>query len=138
AHPWHFGFHHAGVEHRYSLEKIARARNQPPPTTKAEAATWRDQLRNEIRAGTFIDPDAPPAPATADTEATADTRLTFGDICDEYVKHHVQTPTRRVGAQKAMTWNLALIRRTEIPAAHGSAIPLEQKAIDAITRADIE
>jgi hypothetical protein len=58
--PWHFSFHHSGVEHRYSLDKIARARNENPPTTKGDAVTWRDTLRNEIRLGTFVDPDAPP------------------------------------------------------------------------------
>jgi hypothetical protein len=73
AHPWHFSFHHAGVEHRYSLDTIARGRGAQPPTSKSESSTWRDRLRNETRAGSFVDPTvAPPLPA-------ADIRLTFGD-----------------------------------------------------------
>ncbi len=132
AHPWHFSFHHGGVEHRYSLDAIARARSVPPPTMKGDAIVWRDRLRGEIRLGTFVDPDAPP-PAPV-----ADTRLTFGDVCDEYEKAHIKAPTRREGARKAMTWNLALIRRTEVPAGQGATIRLEQKPIDAITRADVE
>ena len=33
---------------------------------------------------------------------------------------------------------VALARRAEIPAAHGTTVRLEEKAIDAITKADIE
>ena len=92
-HPWHFGFHHRGREYRYSLDVIARARGEQPPTTKSDAVKWRDQLRAEIRAGHCIDPDAPPpAPEPADV------RLTFGDLSAEYLKRHVQSPTRRPAA----------------------------------------
>src|SRR5262245_10990763 len=71
AHSCHFSFHHRGVEHRYSLDIVARARNEPPPTTKAEAILWRDRLRAEIRTGKVVDASVPP------TTAIADTRLTF-------------------------------------------------------------
>jgi len=132
AHPWHFSFHHNGTEHRYSLEKIARARQADPPASKSEAATWRDRLRGEIRAGTFIDPDAPVVVAPVET------RLTFGDVCDRYEKRHVEAPTRRPRARKAMMAVLDLIRSTDLPAAQGATIRLEAKPFDSFTKADIE
>ena len=102
------------------------------PTSKSEAAAWRDRLRSEIRAGTFVDPGTP-VPA-----APADMRLTFGDICDQYLRRHVQSPTRRMRGRREMEILIATLRRAEIPAANGSVIQLESKAIDAITRADVE
>jgi hypothetical protein len=56
--------------------------------------SWRDALRGEIRNGTFVDP------STAPPVAAVETRLTFGDVCDQYVKRHVTTPTRRQAAQR--------------------------------------
>jgi hypothetical protein len=47
---------------------------------------WRDQLRNEIRANEFRDPDeAPLLPVVV-------AKQTLGDICDAYKKAHVKTP----------------------------------------------
>ncbi len=132
-HPWHFGFHYGDREYRYSLDKVARARGEQPPTTKSDAAIWRDRLRSEIRAGRFVDPDAPavapPAP---------DVRLTFGDICAEYLKRHVQIPTRRLRGRREMEILIAMMRRAEIHSANGAMIRLETKPVDAITRADVE
>jgi integrase len=132
-HPWHFGFYFRGREYRYSLDKIAQARSEHPPTTKSDAGVWRDRLRAEIRAGHFIDPDAPPPQAPP-----ADVRLTFGDICDEYLKRHVQMPTRRPRGRREMEILVAMARRAEIPAANGASIRLEMKPFDAITRSDVE
>jgi integrase len=131
-HPWYFNFHAGGHSHRYSLDAIARARGQEPPTTKVEAMTWRDQIRGEIRAGTFADPDAhgPAAPPEA--------RLTFGDVCDQYLARHVRTPTRRPRGRREMEIMIKVLRRAEIPGPGGAGVRLEAKAIDAITRADVE
>lgn len=134
SHPWHFSFHHNGQEHRYSLDVIARARNGRPPESKAEAIGWRDRLRSEIRAGTFVDPTAPPLTAAV----APDTRLTFGDICDTYLKGHVGNPTRREEAQGAMRWAVRVIRSTEIPGPNGSTVRLESKPMADLTAADIE
>jgi integrase len=134
SHPWHFSFHHNGREHRYSLDRIARARGERPPVGKTEAVAWRDQLRGKVRAGTFVDPDTP----TAVTAVPTDTRLTLGDVIDKYIKRHVEGPTRREGPKKAMTWNLKLIKRTLVPAANGAVVPLEQKPAESITKADLE
>jgi hypothetical protein len=92
-HPWHFSFHHGGREHRYSLDTIARARNEKPfpLTSKADAVVWRDRLRNEIRAGARIVPEAP-------TPASASAGLTFGDVVTAYRDRYVHVPTRRPAA----------------------------------------
>jgi integrase len=131
-HPWHFGLHYGGKEYRYSLDKVARARGELVPTNKSEAAAWRDRLRSEIRGGSFVDPSTP-VPVVL-----VDTRLTFGDICDQYVRRHVQNPTRRARGRREMEILVATLRRAEIPAANGSVIQLESKAVDNITRADVE
>ena len=65
-------------------------------------------------------------------------RLTFGDICAEYLKRHVQIPTRRRRGRREMEILVAMLRRAEVPAANGTTIRLETKPIDAITRADVE
>jgi integrase len=131
-HPWHFSFHHGGKEHRYSLEKVALARSERVPTTKSEAIIWRDRLRAEIREGRFIDP------ATPVSAVPSDTRLTLGDVCDQYLKRHVQTPTRRARGRREMEILIAMLRRAELPAANDATVRLEAKPIDAITRADVE
>jgi integrase len=131
-HGWYFNFYQGGRSHRYSLEAIARHRGQEPPANKIEATTWRDRIRGEIRAGTFSDPDEgnPPLPPEA--------RLTFGDVCDQYLARHVRTPTRRPRGRREMEIMIALLRRAEIPGPGGAAVRLEAKAIDGITRADVE
>jgi integrase len=128
-HPWHFSFHYGGVEHRVSLDRIARARGERRPTTKGDATKWRDRLRAEIRDGTFVEPAASP---------TVSTTLTLGDVADEYLKRHVRIPTRRLRAKREMETLIAVARRAVIPAAHGATVRLEEKPIDAITKADIE
>lgn len=130
AHPWHFSFHFRGIEHRYSLDVVARARREAPPVGLTEARSWRDRLRAEIRSGTFLDPTAPP-PA-------AEVKLTFGDVCDQYLVRHVQLPTRRPRGRREMEILIRLLRRAEIPAANGAIICLALKPIDAITRADVD
>jgi integrase len=131
-HPWHFSFHHRGREHRYSLDVIADGRGESPPTSKADAIVWRDRLRTEIREGTFVEPSAAPPPATADV------RVTFGDVCDHYLTRHVRTPTRRPRPRREMETLIAMARRAEIPAANGTTVRLDAKPIDAVTKADVE
>lgn len=128
--PWWFGFYHDGREYRFSLTKITSARGEPAPRSKEEAITLRDRLRAEIRLGTFIGGVKLPPPI--------ETRLTFGDVVDQYLKRHVRTPTRRPRARAQMEVLIAVGRRAEIPAANGATIRFEQKPIDAITKADVE
>lgn len=131
--PWWFRFYHGGREYAFSLTKIAHARGEDPPKSRELAITWRDRLRSEIRAGTFVEPDAAAAPARV-----KETRLTFGDVCDEYVRRHVRTPTRRADGRREMEILIALARRAEIPAAHGATVRLETKPFADVTKADIE
>jgi hypothetical protein len=125
--PWWFSFFYRGTEHRYSLDKIASARNEPAPTSKADAIKWRDRLRPEIRFGTFSEL-TPPAPAEP-------TRLTFGDVCEEYLKRYVHVPTPRDTAVEMFEIYIGVLRRAEIPADGDTTMKLEAKPIDAITRA---
>ena len=130
--PWWFRFYHGGREYAFSITKIARARSDEEPKSREQAVAWRDRLRSEIRAGTFVDPDTTPAPAPAEA------RLTFGDVCDEYLKRHVRTPTRRPDGRREMEILIALARRADVPAAHGTTVRLETKVFADVTKADIE
>lgn len=51
---------------------------------------------------------------------------------------HVRTPTRRAGGKQIAEILIGVLRRAEIPAAHSSTVRLEEKPIDAITKADVE
>jgi hypothetical protein len=119
-------------EFRYSLDKVASTRRELAPRSKTEATMWRDRLRAEIRAGAFVDPDDSSQPAAAEV------RITFGDVCEQYLKRHVQSPLRRPRGRREMEILIAMLRRAEIPAAHGTTIKLESKPIADVTRADIE
>ena len=67
-----------------------------------------------------------------------DARLTFGDVCNQYLTRHVQIPTRRPRSRREMEILVALLCRAEIPVAHSATARLGTKPIDAITRADVE
>ena len=142
-HPWHFRFHHNNREFRYSLDAVARARGEPPPTSKLEAVAWRDRLRTEIAAGTFTDPTTPPA-------AVVGMGLTFGDIADRYLRTcigKIETPrgdarwsARHLRPRTAVQaeYHLNVMRRIEVPAANGTTIRFDAKPVSAITKADVE
>lgn len=132
-HPWHFDFY-KGKKYRYSLDVIAKARNEKPPRTRGDAEALADRIRSEIRSGTFRDPNHPEQAPAPDPNAL----LTIGDVIDIYIRRHVESPTRRESAQKTMKWHLAILRRTEISAAQGQTIRFEQKAIKEVTKADVE
>jgi hypothetical protein len=69
---------------------------------------------------------------------TIESRLTLGDVCDQYQDRHVRTPSRRPRARREMETLVAMARRAEIPAANGATIRLEQEPIDSATKADME
>ena len=129
-HGWHFGFHHGGKEWRYGLDRVATLRGEPKPRTKGEAQAWTDRLRGEIRSG--VDPIAPSTPTVPSTG------LTFGDLCDHYIREHVEKPTRRPNAINEMRYQIAALRRPEIPGPGGSLIKAETKPSAAVTKADVE
>jgi integrase len=72
------------------------------------------------------------------TVPTDPTALTVGDVIDRYITQHVRAPGRRVSGQKTMEWHLNTLRRTLIPAAHGTHIRFEQKPIKDVVKADID
>ena len=135
-HPWYFSFYYGGREHRHSLDEIARARHVARPMSKTEALTWRDRLRNEIRAGGT--PEVP----------TPNAGLTVGDVADRYLRAYVgkhetdEGPAwsgqylRPTSAQQA-DYQLQIARACEVPAA-GGTMRFEQKPIAAVTKADLE
>jgi len=131
AHPWHFSFHHGGKEHRYSIDAIARARNEQPPVGATEAKAWRDTLRGEIRSGTFVDPSA------AVVVAPKLDTLTVGDVMDLYLDQHVRVPERKKAGQVVMASLLNRLRAMPLPAAHGGTLSLGHKTLDAVTAADL-
>jgi len=132
--PWHFNYHHGGREYRYSLDVLARHYGERPPRSKTEATRWRDRLRTAIDGGTFVDPDAP----RPTSEPQADTRLTFGDVADRYLKEHVNKKGRRKGAVATMTYHVGILLTTSIPAAHGGTVALADKPLADLTADDID
>jgi hypothetical protein len=133
-HPWHFSFHHNGREHRYSLDVVARARGEKQlPRSKSEADTWRDRLRGEIRAGTFVGLEvAPPAGAAGDE------RLTFADVVKAYRERYVNVPTRRPSARAMFEIHLNMLLRAPLPAASGATVELRNKPMADVAKADVE
>src|SRR5882672_3906983 len=131
AHPWHFDFY-KGKKYRFSLDKIARARELDLPRTKGAAEALRDLIRSEIRGGTFRDPNHPTEPLPADA------RLTFSDVADQYLKRHVRTPLRRESATYLIERHIDVLKRVQIPAAHGQAMRLGEKVFADITKSDVE
>jgi integrase len=132
-HGWYFNFHHQDKAYRVSLDAVARARHVPPPLTKHEAVLWRDRLRTEIRGGTFVDPSLAPSPSEPSTGA-----LTFGDVAAQYRTRHIEVPTRRAGARLAMIRLVALACRALLPGPHGTTVPLGDKPMTAVVKADLE
>ncbi len=138
-HPWHFGFHYGGREHRYSLTQIAKMRGERSPATKGDAVIWRERLCAEIRNGT--DPEQPASAPSAD--------LTVGDVMDRYLtefvgKHVTDTGTEWTGqhlrpaSALQADYALRIARACDVPAAGGQAIRFEQKPLGSVTKADIE
>jgi integrase len=111
------------------LDAVARARSKPLPRSRTEAETWRDLLRNEIRNNVFSIGPPPAAP---------DGRLTLGEVCDRYLKKHVQREGRREGGRQLMEFYLAALRRFQVASTNNATIRLEQKPMDDITTGDVE
>jgi integrase len=144
-HPWHFAFfkkrcacegdgntceHHQQNRVRVSLHKLAeKPTSYSMPKTEAEA--WADKLRAQIREGTF----GMPEPATT---STIDTRLTVGDVVDQYIARHVRRPGRREAPIKAVLNYLRLARRSDVPGPNSCLVRFESKPIAEVTTPDIE
>ena len=130
-HPYHFDFF-KGKKYRYSLDALAKARGVDAPRTKDAAEALADVIRSEIRLGTFRDPKKP-APVALDPAGP----WTVGDVLDQYERGHVEQPGRRASGVRTMRAHLAVLRRVEIPGAHGQMVRFAQKAIKDVVTADI-
>lgn len=133
-HPWHMGLTHNGTPYRFSLNKRAR---KPPRYVmpKSEADKLYELYRDQIFDGTF---DANGATGSTDT------RLSFGDVADRYIKEYVpflkgeRGKPRREGGRKLMEWMVNALKRVEIPARNGQMVKLADKPMTEITTADVE
>jgi len=143
-HPWHFHFFHAGREHRHSLSVLARARHEPEPLGKTEACLWRDRLRAEIIAGTFSGPHQSLQPTTVVAGPTV------REVAALYLRTYVGKTTRedgtvqwsgrhlRVKTAQQAEYHVNMLCRTKIIDAAGRMLNLENKALSALTKIDIE
>ena len=129
AHPWHFGFHWAGHEHRYSLHTIAK-RDRSYVMSKTEAHALADTLRSDIRHGRLL-PRAVPA-------ASAPIALTFSDLAAKYLKRHVWVPSRRKRAAESIEGYVRILERLEIPSGGGATAAMGTRAFATLTKADLE
>jgi integrase len=130
SHPWHFGFHWAGREHRYSLHKIAK-RDHYYVMSKTEAQALADTLRSDIRTGRLTALAAPAAGIPA-------AGLTFSDVATKYLKRHVWVPSRRKRASESIEGYVRILERLKIPAAGGTTVAMGTRPFTALTKADVE
>jgi integrase len=94
--------------HRVNLQEHF---NVPGVITRADAEALADRYRVEVRAG-----------------ASADARLTLGDVADRFEKAY---PDRK-------DYYVRILRQSEVPAANGTTTTLDAKPIADVTGADIE
>jgi integrase len=133
-HPWHMGLMHVGTPYRFSLNKRA-GKPRSYVMSKTEADGLYERYRDQIFDGTF---DANRATGSSDT------RLSFGDVADRYIKEYVpflkgeRGKPRREGGRKLMEWMVKALKRVEIPARNGHTVTLADKPMADITTADIE
>lgn len=138
SHPWHFAFRYVGKEYRFSLNKQT-GKPSGYVMTKTEAEQLADQFRHEIRSGVFQPAPRPAAPVPA----VDLTRLTFGDVADQYLREyvpfdHLNGGARREGSRKIMAMYVGLLKKAQVPGAGGESVALSAKALADITRADVE
>jgi hypothetical protein len=129
-HPWHFGFHWAGHEHRYSLHVIAQ-RDRFYVMSKSEAQGLADTLRSDIRHGRRL-----PAPSKG-LAVAATAPLTFTDVAAVYIKRHVWVPSRRKRAAESIEGYVRILERLPVPVADGTAA-MGIRPFATLTKADLE
>lgn len=115
--------------YRFSLHKLA-GKPASYVMPKSEAEALRDELRSQIRKGTFIDPSRP--------AHVTDVRMTVGDVLDVYLRQHVDVPGRRPTARQAMRWHVEQLRTITISVGRGQACRFGEIPIADVTRAHVE
>lgn len=96
-----------------------------------EAMALADQLRVEIREGTR-------APERKTVGGGLRRSATFSAIAHEYVRRHVQVPTRRTVAARSIAYYVRMLTRLKIPTVGGTVAALGTRPFAAITKADLE
>ena len=133
-HPWYNARSHNRVEYRFNLNKES-GKEPGYFMSKQEALGLSDMYMTQIRNGTFRAQPAAPA-------ITRDSRLTFGDVADRYLREHVpfdeHGETRSRASQVTMTSYVNKLCTRTVPAAHGTTIRLDDKRLDEISSADVE
>ena len=137
-HPWHFAFQYQKRPYRFSLSREA-GKPAGYAMTKGEAQELADTYRHQIRTGTFRQL---PHDQAKDGQ-TPDTRLTFGDVANAYLKEYVPFNQRygglrREAGRRLMEWYVKALKRATLPGPRGTTIPLIIKPIAEITTADVE
>ena len=132
-HPWYNARSHNRTEYRFNLNKES-GKEPGYVMSKQEALGLSDMYMTQIRNGTFRTQPATPV--------TRDSRLTFGDVADRYLREHVPIDEhgepRSRASRVTMTSYVNKLRTRTLPAAHGTTIPLKDKRLDDITPADVE
>ena len=115
-HPYHFDFF-KGKKVPLLAGRAGEGESVDAPRTKDAAEALADVIRSEIRLGTFRDPKKP-APVALDPAGP----WTVGDVLDQDERGHVEQPGRRASGVRTMRAHLAVLRRVEIPGAHGQTV----------------
>jgi hypothetical protein len=111
SHSWFFAFRYKRL-YRFSLNKLF---DKPSGywMSKSESDAIADDLRTQIRAGTFRPQDV----TTTAPGDDADTRLTFADVAERYCKEFAKDPNRRPHRAVRLTKQFEAIGRTDVRAA---------------------
>ncbi|MCL4849267.1 MAG: site-specific integrase [Acidobacteria bacterium] len=121
-HPWHLRYAFGGREHRLSLQKEADVPGRP--LTLKEAVKVRNRVIAEIEAGT--------------RGAGPSARMTFGHVCDEYLKRYVRAPGRRKGAEYRMARHVEILRDSRVSNGNGRSVRLAELPLAGITKLHVE
>jgi integrase len=98
--------------------------------SKTEALALADRLRADIRDGKHHPTTVLPASGQA--------ALTFCDIAKEYLKRHVNVPSRRKTAAQSIENYVHILARLEIPVGGEATASLGSQAFATITKASLE
>jgi integrase len=118
-----------GKAWRLSIDRVVGKHIQAKSDAKIEA----NKIKAAIDAGTFRQPVA-----TAPTIAPVVVSLTLRDVAKKYLERYVHVPTRRKHAGYAIGLHVARIVDFPVPLTDTTTILLGDKAIDTITKADVE
>lgn len=123
-HPWHFNFSWNNTAYRFSLNRLVGR----TITSKTEAETEADRLKDAIRGGTFL-PSAPRAPQPQQPE-----QLTLTEFGDIFMRHWPKRRGKHRGEPRGEDDRTKLNRLRRLEGTRG---PIGAMPIHAIVEADI-